>query len=174
MLVRGVPPADCAALLAERLPAGATLVIDDLHLIESRPPAQIVLQALLDAIAPDALVVLVSRRLVHLNLSRAILTGRSGMVSGDELSFTEPEVEELLTAHGVEVWTPRRQLIPWSQVTGVVVGGSRWNEGSISLRRPPDQPWVKLPAPVAFFGMGSGRLHRAGDLVEESWVRHRN
>jgi hypothetical protein len=80
----------------------------------------------------------------------------------------------VLGPHGVEIWTFRRTLIPWSQVTGVVVGGSWWNEGSITLRRPPDQPWVKLPAPVAVFGMGTGRLRRAGELVEESWIRHRN
>ena len=80
----------------------------------------------------------------------------------------------VLGPHGVEIWTFRRTLIPWSQVTGVVVGGSWWNERSITLRCPPDQPWVKLPAPVAFFGIGTGHLHRAGDLVEESWVRHRH
>jgi hypothetical protein len=80
----------------------------------------------------------------------------------------------VLGPHGVEIRTFRRRLIPWSEVTGVVVVGSRWNEGSITLRRPPDQPWVKLPAPVALFGMGTGHLHRAGDTVEASWVRHRH
>lgn len=102
MLARGVAPADCAALLAEALPAESTLVIDDLHEVESRPPALIVLRALVEAIAPQALVVLVSRRLVHLNLSRAVLTGRSGVISARELLFTTGEVKELLATRGVD------------------------------------------------------------------------
>jgi DNA-binding SARP family transcriptional activator len=166
MLARGVAPADCAALLAERLPAGATLVIDDLHLIESRPPAQTVLRALLEAIPPEALVVLVSRRLVHLNLSRAILTGRSGIVSGDELSFTDDEVGELLAAQGVE---PSPELVSacggWA--AGIVFGALR-------ASRPPSGPLVAddpffaylgaevldpLPADVRRAVVGSAVLH---------------
>ncbi len=102
MLEAGVPPADCAAMLAESLPAGATLVIDDLHLVEHRPPVLAALRALVDAVAPDALVVLVARRMLHLDLSRAVLTGRAGGVSGHELAFTTDEVGALLAAHGVE------------------------------------------------------------------------
>ncbi len=102
LLAGGVRPADCAALLVEALPDGACLVIDDLHLVEDRPPVLAVLRALVDAVAPGALVVLVSRRMVHLDLSRAQLTGRAGTVSGRELAFTEDEVGELLEARGVE------------------------------------------------------------------------
>ncbi|WP_217923043.1 BTAD domain-containing putative transcriptional regulator [Miltoncostaea oceani] len=101
LLAGGSAHADCAALLAEDLPAGATLVIDDVHLVEDRPPVLAVLRALLDAVAPDALVVLVSRRLVHLDLSRSVLVGRSGTVSGRDLAFTTEEAGELLAARGV-------------------------------------------------------------------------
>ncbi|MGE4031700.1 MAG: hypothetical protein AB7I08_15875, partial [Thermoleophilia bacterium] len=102
LLAGGVRPADCAALIVESLPEGSCLVIDDLHLVEDRPPVLAVLRALVDAVAPGALVVLVSRRMVHLDLSRAQLTGSAGSVSGQELAFTEDEVGELLEARGVE------------------------------------------------------------------------
>jgi hypothetical protein len=80
----------------------------------------------------------------------------------------------VVTARGVEVWSFRGTLIPWSQVTGVVVGGRRWNQRYITLQRRPSKPWVRLPAPLAPWGIGSGQLHRARDLIEEMWVRHRN
>ena len=102
MLAAGVPPADCAAMLAEALPPGASLVVDDLHTVEHRPPVLTVLRALVEAAAPDALVVLVSRRMMHLDLSRAVLRGRVGAVSGSELAFTTDEVGALLAAHGVD------------------------------------------------------------------------
>ena len=101
LLAGGVPPADCAAILAENLPAGATVVIDDLHHIEDRPSVLQVLRAFLDAVADGALVVLVSRRLAHLDLSRSMLTGRADTVSGGELAFTTDEIADLLAARGV-------------------------------------------------------------------------
>ncbi len=124
MLARGVAPADCAALLAEGMPAGSTLVIDDLHLVESRPPVLMVLRALVEAVAPDALLVLVSRRMVHLNLSREVLTGRAGVVSGEDLSFTTGEVEELLTARGV-VATPEVVSASGGWAAGIVFDALR-------------------------------------------------
>jgi hypothetical protein len=98
-LAAGVSPADCAAMLAESLGPGATLVIDDLHLIEERPSVLTVLRALTASVAPEALLVLVSRRLVHLDLSRSFLTGAAGAVSGRELAFNPREVGELLAAY---------------------------------------------------------------------------
>ena len=38
----------------------------------------------------------------------------------------------VVTARGVEVWWFRARLIPWSQITGVVVGGRRWNQRYIT------------------------------------------
>lgn len=125
MLARGVAPADCAALLAEGLPPDATLVIDDLHLVESRPPAVTVLRALIEAIAPNTLVVLVSRRLVHLNLGRAVLTGHSEVISGDELSFTTGEVEQLLTARGVDASAEEVVSASGGWAAGIVFGALR-------------------------------------------------
>ena len=80
----------------------------------------------------------------------------------------------VVTARGVEVWWFRARLIPWSQITGVVVGGRRWNQRYITVQRPPDQPWVRLAAPRAPWGFDSGHMDRARDVIEEMWVRHRN
>jgi ATP/maltotriose-dependent transcriptional regulator MalT len=89
-------------MLAEALPDGATLVIDDLHQVEDRPPVLAVLRALTAAVAPGALVVLVSRRSIHAELSRAVLTGAAGSMPGGTLAFTSEEVGALLEAHDVD------------------------------------------------------------------------
>ena len=100
-LAAGVLPADCAAMLVEALPAGATVVIDDVHLVEDRPPVLAVLRALAAAVAEDALVILVSRRPVPVDMSRSLLTGDAGRVTGQDLAFTDDEVGALLDAHDV-------------------------------------------------------------------------
>ena len=52
---RGVGPRRLRRAARPRTcPPGATLVIDDVHLVEDRPPVLAVLRALLDAVAPDA------------------------------------------------------------------------------------------------------------------------
>lgn len=100
LLGDGLSADDCAATLAESLPAGSTLVIDDVHHVEVRAPALRVLRALIDALAPGALLVLVSRRLVHLDLARDILSGKVGVFPAGELAFREDEVAALLSARG--------------------------------------------------------------------------
>ena len=166
MLARRMVPADCAALLAEAMPPGSTLVIDDVHLVESRPPVLAVLRSLIEAIAPDALVVLVSRRLVHLNLSRAILTGHSGIVSGEDLSFTAGEVEELLTARGVEA-TPEVVSASGGWAAGIVFDALR-GEGRPAGSGPADDPFFAylgaevldtLPGDVRHAVVSSAVLH---------------
>ncbi|HTI32314.1 MAG TPA: hypothetical protein VL422_01480, partial [Miltoncostaea sp.] len=124
MLDGGVPASDCAALMAERLPPGATLVVDDVHLVEDRPPALAVLRALIDAVAPAAMLVLVSRRLVHLDLSRALLRGDCGAVSADDLAFTPDEVGEALAARGVEP-TPEAVAAAGGWAAGIVFDALR-------------------------------------------------
>lgn len=100
-LADGLSPEDCAAILGESLPAGATVVIDDLHYLEARASVLRVLRAFLDTVVPGTLVVLVSRRLVHLDLSRDMLAGRVGTVSEPELSFRVDEIAELLLRRGL-------------------------------------------------------------------------
>lgn len=165
MLARRIAPADCAALLAEAMPAGSTLVIDDLHLVESRPPVLTVLRALLEAIAPDALVVLVSRRMVHLNLSREVLTGRSGVVSGEDLSFTTGEVEELLAARGVAA-TPEAVAASGGWAAGIVFDALRGSGPPSGISA--DDPFFAylgaevldtLPADLRHAALSSAVLH---------------
>lgn len=97
----GLAPEDCAALLGEGLPAGATVVLDDLHHVEARAPVLRALRAFLDAATEGALVVLVSRRLLHVDLGRDVLAGRVGRVTDDALAFRPDEVAELLEARGL-------------------------------------------------------------------------
>lgn len=97
----GLAPEDCAALLGEELPPGATVVLDDLHHVEARAPVLRALRAFLDATTEGTLVVLVSRRLLHVDLARDVLAGRVGEVSEDELAFRPDEVAALLDARGL-------------------------------------------------------------------------
>jgi ATP/maltotriose-dependent transcriptional regulator MalT len=101
LLEDGLAPEDCAAILGEELPAGTTVVIDDLHHVEARAPVLRALRAFLDAASEDALIVLVSRRLLHVDLGRDVLAGRVGAVSEDELAFHADEVAALLEARGL-------------------------------------------------------------------------
>ncbi|MGE0027101.1 MAG: BTAD domain-containing putative transcriptional regulator [Thermoleophilia bacterium] len=101
LLEDGLAPEDCAAILGEELPAGATVVIDDLHHVEARAPVLRALRAFLDAASEDALIVLVSRRLLHVDLGRDLLAGRVGAVSEEELAFRPDEVAALLDARGL-------------------------------------------------------------------------
>ncbi len=97
----GLAPEDCAALLGEGLPVGATVVIDDLHHVEAQAPVLRALRAFLDAATDGALVVLVSRRLLHIDLTRDVLGGRVGTVSEDDLAFLPDEITALLAARGL-------------------------------------------------------------------------
>lgn len=96
----GVSPEDCAALLGEAIPPGGVLVIDDLHHIEGHPPVIHALRSCLRALAPNALVVLASRRivgsLVTLELAHGTLNGRAACISDRDLAFQVEETAELL------------------------------------------------------------------------------
>ncbi|MGD9571834.1 MAG: BTAD domain-containing putative transcriptional regulator [Thermoleophilia bacterium] len=97
----GLAPGDCAALIGEGLPAGATVVLDDLHHIEARAPVLRALRAFLDAATPGALIVLVSRRPLDVHLGRDVLAGRVGVLPEDELAFRPDEIAALLEARGL-------------------------------------------------------------------------
>jgi hypothetical protein len=56
----------------------------------------------------------------------------------------------------------------------VVVDGTRWNIRYITVRRTHGHAFVRLPAPLAPFGIGSGRIETARALVEKMWVQHRD
>ncbi len=94
----GLAPLDCAALLAEQLPEDALLVIDDVHAVESRGSMLGVLLMLADALRDGARLILVARRLLHLDLSRQLLDGRVARVTDRDLAMTQEEVAALLAA----------------------------------------------------------------------------
>ena len=162
LLAGGLPPADCAAILAENLPAGATVVIDDLHHVEDRPSVLQVLRAFLDAVAPGSLVVLVSRRLTHLDVSRSMLTGRAGTVSGGELAFTTEEVAELLARRGVSAVAEE-----------VATASGGWAAGIVfeALRGPRSLPGDTLPEDPFFAYLGAEVLDALSPTLRRNVIR---
>ena len=75
-LADGLAQEDCAALLAEEVGAGWTVVLDDLHHLEPDSPTLGALRAFLRYMPPSALAVLVSRRLPSVDLPQEVLSGR--------------------------------------------------------------------------------------------------
>jgi len=143
LLGDGLSPEDCAATLAESLPPGSTLVIDDVHHVEVRAPALRVLRALIDALAPEALLVLVSRRLVHLDLARDILSGRVGVFPDRKLSFREDEVAELLAARGVPGDPQAVTAISRGWAAGIVFDALRGRAGPETAGDPATDPFFQ-------------------------------
>jgi hypothetical protein len=72
----------------------------------------------------------------------------------------------VLTSHGIELRQLSRIVIPWSQVRGVLVEGSRFTEVRVKLLMP-DRSARALPAPRAVFGTGRRQVDEARDLVEQ-------
>ncbi len=141
LLAAGVPPADCAAILVESLPEGATLVIDDLHLMEDRPPILAVVRSLVEAAPPGALVVLISRRLVAFDLSRAFVSGTSGRVTGRELAFTPDEIRAVLDLHDAA-----------SRLDEIAERSGGWAAGIVfDALRDPDEGAARGPRDDPFF-----------------------
>ena len=99
-LADGLAPLDCAALLAEGLPAGSALVIDDVHTVETRTAVIALLSALATGLAEDARLLLVTRRLEHLDLSREVLRRRVATVTDADLALTPDEIAAVLARVG--------------------------------------------------------------------------
>ena len=102
LLEDGLPPDDCAAMLAEGLPSGSITVLDDVHEIEAGSGALRALRAFLRFLPAGRVVVLVSRRLPHLGLERDALASRVAGVFDQDLAFTVEETASLLGARGVD------------------------------------------------------------------------
>lgn len=94
-------PADCAAVLAEDIAPGTTVVIDDLHHVESRVSLLPVLRAFLRVIGDGVLVVLISRNPIVIDLSRQLLEAQVGSLAEGELAFRVEEISDLLAARGL-------------------------------------------------------------------------
>ena len=78
----------------------------------------------------------------------------------------------VLTPHAIELWRFGRTVIPWPQVGGVVLAGSRFTEVRVKLLLS-DRSARALPAPRAVLGTGRRDIEEARDLVEQWWLRHR-
>ena len=101
LLADGMLAEDCAALLAERLGQGWTIVIDDLHHLEPDAQALGPCGPSCAGSPPDALTVLVSRRIPNLDLSSELLRGSLSGVFDAELAFDLDETHALLEARQV-------------------------------------------------------------------------
>jgi hypothetical protein len=77
----------------------------------------------------------------------------------------------VLTSHGIELRQLGRTVVPWSQVEGIFVEGSRFTEYRVKLLMP-DASARSLPAPRAVFGSGRRQVDEARDLVEQWWQRN--
>jgi ATP/maltotriose-dependent transcriptional regulator MalT len=99
LLADGLPADDCAALLAERMGQGWTIVVDDLHHLEPDAQALGPLRRFVRGLPAGALAVLVSRRIPSLVLSSELLRGTLSGVFDAELAFDLDETGALLRAH---------------------------------------------------------------------------
>jgi DNA-binding SARP family transcriptional activator len=99
-LADALSPQDCAAMLAEAIDPGWTVVIDDLHHLERGASALRALSAFLRYLTPGSLAILISRRWPGGELAREFVTGRAGALRGGELSFSLEETAALISARG--------------------------------------------------------------------------
>ncbi len=133
LLADGMLAEDCAALLAERLGQGWTIVIDDLHHLEPDAQALAPLRTFVRGLPTDALTVLVSRRIPNLDLSSQLLRGNLSGVFDAELAFDLDETHALLEARQApgdaeDVW---RATGGWA--AGIVFEALRRPEGAPGL-----------------------------------------
>ena len=140
LLEDGLAPEDCAAMLAEELPAGRDGGASTTSTTSRTAPPVLARAAgvLAATVAPGALVVLVSRRLLHVDLGRDVLTGAAGACPGGGARVTGDEVGALLEAHGVDARAGRGGAASGGWAAGIVfdaVRGRRAAPGA-AARRP--------------------------------------
>ena len=181
LLADGMLAEDCAALLAERLGQGWTIVIDDLHHLEPDAQALGPLRTFVRGLPADALTVLVSRRIPSLDLSSELLRGSLSGVFDADLAFDLDETHALLEARRLpgDAEAVCRATGGW--VAGIVFEALRRPEGSSGLplergpalllprRRDPRGPAGPHPARPAPDGRCStpSRRVRLGRLPRE-------
>lgn len=100
MLDDGLAPVECAPLLAEMMPAGSAVVVDDIHHLVGSEPCLALLRGFVRHMPPGATVLLLGRRLPPLGLEREVLADQVGGVFDHELAFTPDETSALLRARG--------------------------------------------------------------------------
>ena len=133
LLADGMLAEDCAALLAERLGQGWTIVIDDLHHLEPDAQALGPLRTFVRGLPADALTVLVSRRIPSLYLSNELLRGSLSGVFDADLAFDLDETHALLEARQVPADAEAVWRATGGWVAGIVFEALRRPEGSAGL-----------------------------------------
>lgn len=100
MMDDGLAPVECAPLLAEMMPAGSAVVVDDIHHLAGSEPCLAILRGFVRHMPERATVLLLGRRLPPLGLEREVLADQVGGVFDHELAFTPDEASALLSARG--------------------------------------------------------------------------
>ena len=80
------------------------------------------------------------------------MAGGVGVVIGSLLGHFLRRV--VLTRRGLEIWSFGCTVVPWSQISGVVVGGSRRTEWYVGVLVLPYGAVKKLSAPRATLAIG--------------------
>ena len=111
------------------------MVLDDLHHLEPDAPALGALRAFLRSLPPDALAVLVSRRLPSVDLPQGVLTGRVEGLFDDELAFRLEETGALLAARRVSADPASVQQATGGWAAGIVFEALRGPAAARCCRR---------------------------------------
>lgn len=162
LLADGMLAEDCAALLAERLGADWTIVIDDLHHLEPDAQALGPLRTFVRRLPPDALTVLVSRRIPNLDLSSELLRGNLSGVFDAELAFDLDETHALLEA---------RQAPGDAEAVWRATGG--WAAGIVfeALRRPEGASGLPPAEDPLFSYLGGEILEGLPERIRRALLR---
>jgi LuxR family maltose regulon positive regulatory protein len=140
-------------------PDGITLVVDDLHELNS-PEALAQLTRLLSRLPPNGRAILATRRDLRLRLHQLRLAGELAEIRAAELRFTERETRELLDASGIALSEAGAALL--HQRTEGWVAGLRL--AAISLAGHPD--------PERFVAEFSGSDHMVAEYLLAEMLDH--
>ncbi|MCC6832924.1 MAG: hypothetical protein IT200_16440 [Thermoleophilia bacterium] len=155
VLADGPAPAECAAVLGERMSPGTTVVLDDVHELDGGEAETSVLRAFVRGAAPHATVFLLSRRLPALGLERDALASRLGGVFDDALAFTVEETRALLRARGSTADAGRLQAATGGWAAGLVFDATA-APGSRPLLPPGEDPLFAYLGAELFDRLGPG------------------
>jgi ATP/maltotriose-dependent transcriptional regulator MalT len=161
-LADGLLTEDCAGLLAERLGAGWTIVLDDLHHLEPDAPALVPLRTFLRYLPGDAMAVLVSRRMPSVDLFHGLLTDHLSGVFDEELAFSLDETQALLEA---------REVSADARAVHGATGG--WAAGIVfeALRRQGSRPAFPATEGPLFTYLGEEILHELSPRLRRALLR---
>ncbi|HEY6099614.1 MAG TPA: hypothetical protein VIW03_09300, partial [Anaeromyxobacter sp.] len=130
--------------LGERLPSGAWLVLDDYQELPESAPLQALLPPALGALPHDLRVAVLSRAAPPPSFARLAAGGTLALVSGEELTLTDPEARALARARA-------GKRLPLDHIAAVRALTDGWVAGTVLLLESAE---LELP---------SGRVAEGGD-----------